>query len=478
MFSAADKEQILSHGLTEFQVRVQLNNFANGFEPLRIDRAAVTGDGVVILDDGLLERYGNHYSQKSNDLKIVKFVPASGAGTRMFRELFEFVNEDRRGKGIDQLLENIERFAFYPALKHFTGDSSSEKETVEAIISDRGLGYGTLPKGLVLFHNYSDAPRTAADEHLVEGAEYAASGGEVNIHFTISIEHQKSFEEALVAVKPKYETRFEVRFNIGYSFQKSSTDTIAVTPDNEPFRKADGTLLFRPAGHGALLENLNDIDADIIYIKTLDNVLPDRLKEDMVKYKRALGGMLLEIQSEVFSLLKYYEESGEWVARAIEIIEDRLNYILPNGATAEDMRNILNRPLRVCGMVRNDGEPGGGPFWVSCEDGSESLQVVESSQIAPEQMPLIKKTTHFNPVDIVCGVKDYRGCKFDLANYVDAATGFISRKSQDGRALKAIELPGLWNGSMANWNTIFVEVPASTFSPVKVVQDLLREQHQ
>ena len=478
MFSAADKQQLILHGLTETQLRAQLDDFAKGFEPLRIDRAATAGDGIVVLDGDSVERYGNCYSEKSNGLKIVKFVPASGAGTRMFKDIFEFVNEDKRGKGIDQLLENIERFAFYPALKKITCDSLSEKERVELIISDKGLGYGALPKGLVPFHTYPDAPRTAVEEHLVEGAEYAASEGEVNIHFTISPEHRSSFEEALAAVRPKYEARFGVRFNIDYSYQKSSTDTIAVTPDNAPFRNNDGTLLFRPAGHGALLKNLNDIKADLIYIKTLDNVLPDRLKEEMIKYKRALGGMLLKIQSEVFDLLERYEETGEWVVSAIMLIEEKLNYILPDGATPRDMRKILNRPLRICGMVRNSGEPGGGPFWVRGEDGSESLQIAESSQISPEQTSLMKSATHFNPVDIVCGVKDYRGDKFDFAGYVDDATGFISRKSRDGRELKAIELPGLWNGSMANWNTIFVEVPVSTFAPVKEVQDLLREQHQ
>ena len=354
---------------------------------------------------------------------------------------------------------------------------ADDRAIVNAIVGD-GLNYGRKPKGLVTFHAYPEGARKAVEEHLVEGAAYAAAGGVVRIHFTVSPEHVAGFEELLAAKVPLYEKRFGVRYEISFSVQKPSTDTLAVNPDNTPFRQDDGTLLFRPAGHGALIENLNEIDADLIFIKNIDNVTTDARRGDTVRYKKVLAGVLLDLQGRAFEYLKALEVGGAELEPIAEFIEKQLCVKLPAEYDSALLRAVLDRPIRVCGMVRNEGEPGGGPFWVGNPDGTESLQIAESSQIAPDDLPLMQSATHFNPVDLVCGVRDSKGCKFDLRRYTDPATGFISSKSSGGRDLRAQELPGLWNGAMAKWNTVFVDVPVTTFSPVKVVQDLLRPQHQ
>jgi hypothetical protein len=313
------------------------------------------------------------------------------------------------------------------------------------------MNYGNLPKGLLLFHSYEDGPRTPALEHLVEGAMYAASKGEVNIHFTVSHEHLPLFQAHIAENLPAYEQKLGVKFHVSYSEQKPSTDTLAANPDGTPFRTEDGKLLFRPGGHGALIENLNEQNADIIFIKNIDNVVPDRLKGDTVRYKQLLAGVLVTEQKKVFEQLQN-----------------------PNLSAEERVR--LARPLRVCGVVKNTGEPGGGPFLVREEDGSVSCQILESSQISDPA--LMQQATHFNPVDLVCATRDAEGKPYCLPNFVDEKTGFISHKSKDGKELLALELPGLWNGAMSRWNTIFVEVPVSTFNPVKTVNDLLRPEHQ
>lgn len=487
MFTEKDLAQIASHGLLLDQVENQLNNFRNGFPYLSINRAAVPDDGIMICDKSQIDSYINLFNKESQALRIVKFVPASGAATRMFKELFEFVNDGKQSKSVDTLVENINSFAFYDELKDVIGEQTDPRVIVAAIILD-GLGYGTQPKALIKFHNYVEGARTAAEEHLVEGALYSASAGEVNIHFTVSAEHRDGFDKLFALTLPVYEKKYGIKYNISFSQQKPSTDTIAVSPDNAPFREDDGSLLFRPAGHGALLSNLNDIDADLIYIKTVDNVAPDRLKKDTVDYKKCLAGIALSVQCEVFALIDIIDggvKDADFIKITKEYIENRLYYRLPAtfaGLSADEqceaLRAILDRPLRVCGMVRNEGEPGGGPFWVNDADGAATLQIAESSQIAPEQIALMKEATHFNPVDLVCAVKNNKRKKFDLTQYFDPSTGFISNKSKNGRDLKAQELPGLWNGAMARWNTIFVEVPISTFSPVKVVNDLLRDQHR
>ena len=477
MFTKEDLQQIEQHGLTQAQVEQQIENFCKGFPYLKIVRAAAAGDGVLVMSDEQIAQAEARYDEAASTSKIVKFVPASGAATRMFKELFEYVNDDKRTPGIDRLLDNIEKFAFWPELAEHIMPDSPDEEIVESIVKT-GLCYGAKPKGLVTFHAYADGNRKAVEEHLVEGALYARSGDEVYIHFTVSAEHMDGFKEVLVAKQSFYEERFGVKYNVSFSVQKPSTDTIAVNPDNTPFRTDEGKLLFRPAGHGALIENLNDIDADIIFVKNIDNVTTDERRGDTVKYKKALAGLLLELQEQAFEYLKVLEVGGADLEPIAKFIEEKLCVKLPEDYNSELLKGVLNRPIRVCGVVRNQGEPGGGPFWVDGGDGTESLQIAESSQIAPEDMHLMQSATHFNPVDLICGVKDSRGGKFDLTQYTDPSTGFISSKSSGGRDLRAQELPGLWNGAMAKWNTVLVEVPITTFSPVKVVQDLLRPEHQ
>ncbi len=477
MFTKEDLQQIEQQGLTQAQVEQQIENFRKGFPYLNIVRAAAAGDGVLVMSDEEIAKAEARYDEAVANIKVVKFVPASGAATRMFKELFEYVNDDKRTPGIDKLLDNIEKFAFWPELSKYIMPDSPDEEIVESIVKT-GLCYGSKPKGLVTFHSYPEGNRKAVEEHLVEGALYARSGDEVYIHFTVSSEHMGGFWDVLGATQPYYEERFGVKYNISFSVQKPSTDTIAVNPDNTPFRTDEGKLLFRPAGHGALIENLNDIDADVIFVKNIDNVTTDERRGDTVKYKKALAGLLLELQEQAFEYLKVLEVGGADLEPIAKFVEEKLCVKLPEDYNTELLKAVLNRPIRVCGVVRNQGEPGGGPFWVDGGDGTESLQIAESSQIAPEDMHLMKSATHFNPVDLVCGVKDSRGGKFDLTQYTDPSTGFISSKSSGGRDLRAQELPGLWNGAMAKWNTVLVEVPITTFSPVKVVQDLLRPEHQ
>lgn len=477
MFTEQDLQQIADHGLTPARVEAQLENFRRGFPWLNVVRAASPGDGIVMLDAAAADAAAARYEKAAAGLDIVKFVPASGAATRMFKELFAFVNEGKRGPGIDTLLENIERFAFWPELKAVLPAGTDDRATVNAIVND-GLGYGHKPKGLVTFHAYPEGARKAVEEHLVEGAAYASSNGVARIHFTVSPEHMEGFKELLARKVPLYEKRFGIRYDISFSVQKPSTDTIAVNPDNTPFRQEDGRLLFRPAGHGALIENLNEIDADVIFIKNIDNVTTDARRGDTIRFKKVLAGVLLDLQERVFEYLRALDVDGCELAPIAEFIERRLCVKLPADYNTALLRAVLDRPIRVCGMVRNEGEPGGGPFWVGNPDGTESLQIAESSQIGPDDQPLMKSATHFNPVDLVCGVKTSKGGKFDLRQYTDPSTGFISSKSSGGRELRAQELPGLWNGAMARWNTVFVDVPITTFSPVKVVQDLLRPQHQ
>ena len=477
MFTEKDLEQIAAHGLSVEAVNLQIENFRRGFPSLKVVSAASPGDGITILTPEQAAAYAESYENRDASVTVAKFVPASGAATRMFKELFEFVNEDKRGKGIDTLLQNIEKFAFYPELKAVVADFSDEKAVVSAIIK-QGLGYGSLPKGLVTFHAYENGARKAVEEHLVEGALYGAADGVVRLHFTVSPEHEGAFRALLAERTAKYEQIFGVKYDISFSQQMSSTDTIAVNPDNTPFRTDSGELLFRPAGHGALLANLNKIDAKVIFVKNIDNVTTDALRGDTVLYKKALAGMLLELQQQTFAWLKALKEGSANLVELADFVVNKLCVKLPENYDAALLERLLTRPSRLCGMVRNEGEPGGGPFWVANGDGTQTLQIAESSQISAEDMHLMKDATHFNPVDLVCGVYTADGTKYDLSNYTDPSTGFISSKSSGGRDLRAQELPGLWNGAMADWNTIFVDVPITTFSPVKVVQDLLRPQHQ
>lgn len=465
------------HGLTPAALETQLKNFREGFPFLPVTRAASCGDGIRVLDAAGIEQAAARYDRAKESLRVVKFVPASGAATRMFKDLFEFVREGRRTAVVGELLANRRRFAFWPELRTIIGDDADELRTVENIVAE-GLRYGETQKGLVSFHRYGDEVRKAVEEHLVEGAQYAAAGGEVKIHFTVSPEHLTRFEALLAEKIPGYESRFGVKYRISFSVQDPSTDTLAVNPDCTPFRRADGRLLFRPAGHGALIGNLGKIDADIVFVKNIDNVTTDARRGDTVLYKKALAGVLLALQERIFEYLMALEVPGAELEPIAAFIENELCVKLPKDYGTALLRQVLDRPIRVCGMVRNEGEPGGGPFWVTGADGLETLQIAESNQIAPEKRELMRLATHFNPVDLVCSFRTSKGGRFDLREFVDPATGFISRKSDGGRELLAQELPGLWNGAMARWNTVFVEVPITTFSPVKVVTDLLRPEHQ
>ena len=497
MFSEKDKLQIESRGSELSNVEKQIEDFRSGFPFLDIQKAASIGDGIFQYAEEQIKGLADSYSEKISGKEVLKFVPASGAATRMFKDLFAFLddNDFQGNKAAQTFIHGLKNFAFAnelnEALDGNTEDLVEQEDyssVVRQLLESPGLGYGNLPKGLLSFHKYENGSRTPFEEHLVEGANYARdSNGNVKIHYTVSPEHQQKFEELLNQVRPIYESLFNVTYDISFSQQKKATDTIAVDLDNAPFREEDGALLFRPAGHGALLENLNDLDADLIYIKNIDNVAPDRLKDDTFNYKKALGATLLHLQSKNFENLRNLD-NGSNPDDAAAFCTNYLGIDLGDGFSelnTEEKKSLvrkkLNRPMRVCGMVKNTGEPGGGPFWVKGSDGALSLQIAETAQIDLEnedKASMLQSSSHFNPVDLVCGIKDYQGGKFDLLKYRDDNTGFVSLKSKNGKDLKAMELPGLWNGAMANWITIFVEVPVSTFSPVKTVNDLLKDVHQ
>ena len=504
MLTPTDKQQLAGKGISEAQVESQLACFRTGFPFLKLAAAASIGQGIVKPDAQLLQVYLSQWAAylQAGHGKVVKFVPASGAASRMFKNLFEYLDSGEQTDFITNFLTHIHQFAFFAEL-----DSACQRNlgqdidallahgkgqaVVGQLLNSDGLAYGKLPKGLLLFHSYADGARTPLEEHLVEGALYAAAADkQVNIHFTVSPEHRPLFEALVKAKADDYGKRFGVTYRVSFSEQKPSTDTIAATPTGEPFRNNDGSLLFRPGGHGALIENLNDLDADIVFIKNIDNVVPDAFKGATVTNKQLLAGILVTVQQKIFEYLELLD-SGEYTHAQLEgiirFMRDDLNIRNPQLKLLEDtdlviyMKQKLNRPIRVCGMVPNVGEPGGGPFIAYNADGTTSTQILESSQIDKNNaayMKMFKEGTHFNPVDLVCAIRNYKGEKFDLPQFVDKSTGFISQKSKDGRELQALELPGLWNGSMSDWNTLFVEVPLDTFNPVKTVNDLLRPQHQ
>ncbi|MCP4457679.1 MAG: DUF4301 family protein [Cytophagales bacterium] len=441
----------------------QLRIFREGISPYILSSEAVIGSGLEFLSHKDLARFEKTYGLSK--MTVQKFVPASGAATRMFKDLLSFKNESLSNESSKIFFENIGEIPF--DIRESTEIKVLE-ELFEMMRIDR------QPKGLLKFHAYDGFARSAAEEHLAEGLGYAKKQEKIKIHFTVSQEHLEDFKTHV----KKARTQFSSNFEISFSTQNSRTDTVAVDLNNVPIKDPNGDMLFRPAGHGALLENLDALDADLIFIKNIDNVVPDRLKSETIKFKKILGGVLLDYQERVFNLLKR-NDSGENILEEGKDLLERLG--LKGTLSNAEVARKLNRPIRVCGMVKNQGEPGGGPFWVKSANGIESLQIVESAQVDhsdPEQEHIFKQSTHFNPVDLVCGVKDFKGKKFNLLEYRDPKTGFISKKSHNGQPIKALELPGLWNGSMADWNTIFVEVPLITFNPVKTVNDLLRPEHQ
>lgn len=503
--SEEDLKQIQAKGISTEQIQEQLKSFVQGFPYLKLAASASTGNGILNIEhereSSLLEAW-EHYLKGRH--KVIKFVPASGAASRMFKDLYAFLESDTEepvGKAEKIFISHCGCFAFSEELNKSCTDhlgASLEslqqqgryKDIIRQLLLAQGLNYGALPKGLLSFHKYPGAPRKAMTEHLAEAALYAPNyNKKAYVHFTVSPEHRSLFENECRRAKTDIEQKYGLQVEVSFSVQKASTDTIAADQYNQAFRD-QGKLLFRPGGHGALLENLNDLDADVVFIKNIDNVVPDRLKDSTVHYKKLLAGLLVSLQETIAGYLKLLDTGKYTRAQLIEIIQFLHQQLYTRHKDIKNMEDAelvlylkrkLNRPIRVCGMVRNEGEPGGGPFLVFNKDGSTSLQILESSQIDmnnPEMAAMYNEGTHFNPVDLVCGIKNYKGKKFDLKRYVDKNTGFISIKSKNGRELKALELPGLWNGAMSDWITVFVEVPIGTFNPVKTVNDLLREQHQ
>jgi hypothetical protein len=502
MLTNTDLKQIEKLGISRETIDWQLSVFKKGPIYIQLDREAKPGDGILRMDDNETAKLIRLYDMHGSKSKI-KFVPASGAATRMFKTLFDYLESAKKGKKelnsfLDTFFKQISHFAFFEelnsALKKKKLDMDKlllgkhHDEIVKTILFKDGLNYGSLPKGLLKFHKYKEKPRTPFEEHLVEAALYALSPGKLaKLHFTVSPEHLPDFKKLLEESVDGLKQKFDVQFDVSFSVQQPSTDTMAVDMQDDPIRNVDGSILFRPGGHGALIDNLNALDADLVFIKNIDNVVPESNIQPTVRYKKVLAGKLIEIQEKVFGILKEIDSSVPAPARLHEMftfVNKELCYELSQKDKEENvglLRKILNRPIRVCGVVKNQGEPGGGPFWAPNTTGDTTLQIIESSQVNHDnavQAEKFLKATHFNPVDLVCSPKTYKGEKFNLTDYIDKNTCFISYKSKDGKELKALELPGLWNGAMADWLTLFVEVPMETFNPVKTVNDLLRPQHQ
>ena len=513
-FNNRDLKQIQEMGLTPESVLRQIESFKKGFPCVRLNRPCTVGDGIHVLSRADLNRFSELYSEASLAGRAMKFVPASGAASRMFKaflvanRLHERITDqelslkdDPDHRSVRALVRGLKNFAFYEDLRTTLSRDGMDPETLlskgeykpilDCLLASRGLNLANAPKGLIKFHSYPGHSRTPCEEHLVEGAAYTKDrNNRVRIHFTVSPEHETSFRNHIQSTGALYE-KGGVAFHVEFSNQKPSTNTLAVGMDNEPFRDRDGALVFRPGGHGSLLENLCDLSGDLVFIKNIDNVAPDRLKEETIIYKKALGGLLTDLQKTIFAYVEKLMSGAldrRLLAQILDFMKDRLFTMIPDRLERHSQEeqsgfllSMLNRPLRVCGMVKNEGEPGGGPFWVEHPDGRCSLQIVESSQVdmeSPQQEKILRSSTHFNPVDLVCALRDHRGKPFDLRRFVDPDTGFISIKSRDGKDLKALEHPGLWNGAMADWTTVFVEVPLATFSPVKTLNDLLRKEHQ
>lgn len=513
-FTEKDIKQIESKNLTVKKVNEQVQLFKTGIPFVNLKNAANIDNGILKFSETEKREAIQFFEAKRNHKKILKFVPASGAATRMFKFLFQFKQEYNLNKEsvnsyinrnkaseLSLFLVGVEKFPFYrqvlskvkERIPNFNSLSQDEKklEFIKTILDTDKLNYGFYPKGLLPFHEYKDHVSTAFEEHLFEAALYASSNSYANLHFTISEKHKNIFDAEFKRIEEIVEAKTKTKFNITFSYQCQSTDTIAVTPKNDAFREDNGDLLFRPSGHGALLNNLNQLDADVIFIKNIDNIVVSKYENDVTEYKKMLGGLLIELQEQAFAYLEKLDENNLSEAELVtiaEFLKNKLHVVIniefekySKTYQIEYLKEKLNRPIRVCGMVKNEGEPGGGPFWIKDESGNISLQIVESAQIDKKnktQKRILKNATHFNPVDLVCGIKNYKGEKFDLNKYVDPKTAFITMKTKTGKDLKALEIPGLWNGSMAYWNTIFVEVPLITFNPVKTVTDLLKAAHQ
>ena len=504
--SKTDLEQFKKHGLTPEKIDQQLKIFSEGIPFVKIVKAGSIGDGIVSISEADQNRLVEFYELNNQKKEIVKFVPASGAATRMFQFLFMFLNEfnpngtsfetyinKKENKLLETFIKSLKDFAFFSSVQKKTKELYPDFEKasegagtylfIKTMLDDKGLNFRNLPTGLIPFHKYETRTKTAFEEHLYESVYYASVNNNVKLHFTIAKKHLPFFEKELDGIKNRVLKKTKTKFQVSYSFQKKETDTIAVNNDNTVFKNAKNECVFRPSGHGALIENLNDLDADIVFIKNIDNVVSAKDVDEVAHHKKVLGGKLLWIQKKVFSYLVMLDKKNASLEKLHEIktfLRNELN-VRESIMTAAAIKNILNRPIRVCGVVKNTGAPGGGPFWVQNNNTLPTLQIVEMSQIDSnnsDHQTIVNSATHFNPVDLVCGLKNYKGKKFDLLKFVDSKSGIITDKSQDGRSLKALELPGLWNGSMAYWNSVFVEVPLKTFNPVKTVNDLLHEAHR
>ncbi|WP_299127877.1 DUF4301 family protein [uncultured Winogradskyella sp.] len=514
-FTQNDLQQMKTKAISVEDVESQITLFKNGIPFTNIAEAATINKGIIALTDKIIDEEIKRFDTHKNDLDLVKFVPASGAATRMFKFLFKFLKDYKPAehsinsfintnelKDMSLFMVGLEKMPFYNQVLEqlvqqnidFEKLSTSEKvwHFVNTMLGSDQLNFGNQPKGLLPFHKYkTEHISTAFEEHLYEAALYASSKNKAKLHFTISEQYRDKFSAEFKRIEEYVEQHTGVSFDISFSYQHQSTDTIAVTLDNEPFREDDDTILFRPSGHGALLKNLNAIEADIVFIKNIDNVVVKQYKDDVAKYKKVLAGMLINLQNKAFKFLELldsdalaeenFKEIETFLVKDLCVKISKEYHKYTNKYKVEYLQQKLNRPIRICGMVKNEGEPGGGPFWVRDQYGDYSLQIVESAQINLEdkkQHSILKNATHFNPVDLICGVKNYKGEKFDLNAFVDHNAAFITMKTKKGKDLKALELPGLWNGSMAYWNTIFVEIPIITFNPVKTVNDLLKAPHQ
>ncbi len=485
MLSEKDLTQLSKRGITPAELNQQVDFFKSGFPWMNLEKSASIGNGIFQFSAEQLQEFIDRFDQQKTSLSILKMVPASGAATRMFKSLFEFLSTGEENKECTKFFDELDHFAFFPELKKLIEGKDDSADILQKLLRSEGMDYGQKPKGLLSFHAYPEGARTPLEEHIVEAAAYASNGQKARLHFTVSPEHRGGFEQLVNKLVPKWESQTGIQFEITFSEQKPATDTIAVNPDNSLFRESDGSLLFRPAGHGALLENLNDLKADIIFIKNIDNVVPDALKQPTIAYKKALGGLLLWILEGIDHLDRQLLEnpSESTIKEALQEMATYVGFVpavsfnsLSQAEKVAKIREVLARPTRVCGVVKNTGEPGGGPFWCQDSKGNFTLQLVESAQIDmknEDQKAKFHQASHFNPVDLVCATRG-----LNLLNFRDMNTGFITDKTKDGKKLKAMELPGLWNGAMSDWNTLFVEVPLETFNPVKTVTDLIRPAHQ
>ncbi|SFS77082.1 protein of unknown function [Zhouia amylolytica] len=514
LFSTSDEKQIADHGISLEKIENQLETFKEGIPFVNMISSAVIGNGIRRCTNQEKEDYISTFEARKEGFKLLKFVPASGAATRMFKELFKFLKEFHpheesinayvnrtNASMVSTFFIGMEKFPFYDEVMHslktkhadynLLSDDIQKYYFVKEMLLENGLNYGGYPKGLLPFHKYTAETMTAFEEHLYEAALYATSNGEAYLHFTISEDHANKFDKEFDRIEKKVEKETGVSFIISFSYQKKSTDTIAVDMQDKPFRESDNTLLFRPAGHGALIENLNEQEGDVLFVKNIDNVVVARLRSEIAAYKKMLAGMLFDIQETAFSYRRALDKESvdevlineikDFIAKELNVVVKPDFYKFKEVYQVAYLKEKLDRPIRICGMVKNEGEPGGGPFWIKDEDGNVSLQIIESAQMDvsnSKQRGILKTATHFNPVDLVCGVKNYVGEKYDLSKFTNPRQGFITEKTKNGKALKAMELPGLWNGGMANWNTVFVEVPLITFNPVKTVNDLLKPPHQ